>query len=165
MNKILLWVKNEAKHLLPVIIYFAICFNLFHYAQGLMLRPRHIHFTSYLGATLGAIIAGKVVLITDYLPFINAFPNKPIVYNITWKFCIYGIVVILVQILDYISKSAYYSGSFLTAYMELKFDLNQSVFWGIQIFVLMFFLFYIIFSELMRVVGQGKAKKIFFGGK
>ncbi|MDR3476984.1 MAG: hypothetical protein P4M14_03000 [Gammaproteobacteria bacterium] len=163
MPKIIHWLKQEIIHLIPIIIYFAICFNLFHFAQSLILPPDSIRFTSYWGATLGAILAGKVILIADSLPFINAFPEKPIVYNITWKFVIYSFFVFLVQVIDNIIRSLYSFKDWSIACAHLKADISQSMFWGIQISVLMFFLGFIVFSELTRVIGKSKIDKIFFG--
>ena len=98
--RIMRYVKDEIIHLLPAIIYFAVSFNLFHFAQGLLMRPGDIRYTSYLGATLGAILAGKVIFIAESMPFINLFPDKPIFYNISWKFLVYSIFVLLVQVMD-----------------------------------------------------------------
>ncbi|MDR3492395.1 MAG: hypothetical protein P4M12_10210 [Gammaproteobacteria bacterium] len=163
--KVIRWLKKEIIHLLPAILYFAICFNLLHFAQILMMQPQDIQFTSYMGATLGAIIAAKVILIAEYLPFINAFPNKPLLYNISWKFFIYSFFVLLVQITDYIAQKFYHTDSWALAYSTLKADVSQSRFWGIQINILMIFLFYIIFTDLVRVIGDSKIKNIFFGKK
>lgn len=163
MTRIVHWCKEEITRIVPAIIYFAICFNLFHYAQGLMLRPGDVRFTSYLGATLGAILAGKVIIIVESMPFINAFPSRPIICNILWKFFIYSIFVLLVQILDHLVQRLYHSGSFTNAYVHLKIALSLPMFWGIQIIVLMFFLIFIIFSELIRVLGRARMQKIFLG--
>ena len=163
MNKFIHWLKKEIITLIPAVIYFAICFNFFHFAQGLMMPPENIHYTSYLGATIGALLAGKIIMIADCLPFFNAFPHKPIIYNITWKFCIYGFFVLLVQMLDYITKDLYLTKNWSIAFSNLVTNIGQPLFWGIQAFVLMFFLFLIIFTEIMRVVGQEKMRKIFFG--
>ena len=163
MLKLIKWVKKEVIHLLPAIIYFAVCFNIFHFSQGLMLGPNDTRFTSYLGANLGAIIAAKVILIADCLPFINAFPNKPIIYNITWKFFIYSFFVIFVQAIDSVAQHWYASKQWSVAYNALQADIDHPLFWGVQILVLLFFLIYIVFTEFTRAVGEPKTRKIFFG--
>ncbi|MHB1949495.1 MAG: hypothetical protein ACYCQI_15460 [Gammaproteobacteria bacterium] len=163
MSGFVRWCKKEMTHLLPAIIYFEIMFNLLHFTQGLMLQPGDVRFTSYTGAIIGGILAGKVILIVDALPFINRFPNQPIIYNITWKFFIYNMVVLLVQILDYFSHQLYHTGSWSTSYANLLIDLSRSLFWGVQIQVMFFFLLFIVFSELWGVIGGDRMKKIFFG--
>ncbi|MDX1900745.1 MAG: hypothetical protein SFW66_01915 [Gammaproteobacteria bacterium] len=157
------WLRNEIRSLIPPVIYFLIVFNLFHFTQGLMMQPQDIRYTGYIGATLGAILAGKVILVVENLPFINAFPRKPIMYNISWKFVIYGFFVLLIQVMDHTIEQYYHTKSWAIAYTHLQTMLVQPVFWGIQIYVMLYFLIFIIFSELTRVFGKPKMIKIFFG--
>lgn len=163
MSGIVRWCKKEMVRLLPAIIYFEVMFNLLHFTQGLMLQPGDVRFTSYTGAIIGGILAGKVILIVDALPFINLFPNKPIIYNITWKFFIYSMAVLLVQILDYLSHQLYHTRNWSESFTNLLADLSHSLFWGVQIQVMFFFLIFIVFSELWGVIGAARMKKIFFG--
>jgi hypothetical protein len=163
MQKTIQWLKKEVIYLFPIIIYFMIVFNLTHFSQSLMLRPDDVQFTSYLGATLGAILAAKVIVIVDALPFMNAFVHQPLIYNITWKFFIYSFFVLLVQIMDYTLRHFYLTHHWNLTYLYLKTDLSLPLFWGVQIAVLMYFLIFIIFSELTRVIGASTIKQIFFG--
>jgi len=50
-----------------------------------MLREYGLPLSSIVGATVGALLIAKVVLITDKFPFINRFPGKPLIYNVAWK--------------------------------------------------------------------------------
>jgi len=34
---------------------------------------------------VAALILGKALLLADMLPVINRFPDKPLIYNVTWK--------------------------------------------------------------------------------
>lgn len=165
MLRIAHWLKKELIEVLPAVLYFLIMFNLFHFAQGLMLQPQDIRFTSYLGATLGALLAGKVILVADSLPIMTIFPKKGILYSILWKFLIYSFFVLLVQILDHAVQQLYHSASWQLIYTHLKTMLSQPLFWGVQIFVLVFFLIFIVFVELIRAIGYEKSKSIFLGDK
>lgn len=46
-----------------------------------MLREYGIPWTGFGEAVIGAILVGKVVLIVDILPFMNKFPERPLIYN------------------------------------------------------------------------------------
>ena len=163
MSNLIQWIKKEYLHLLPVVIYFLISFNLVHFSQTLVHPNGQGHLTSYMGATIAAFLAGKIILIADSLPFISAFPRKPIIWNITWKFFIYGIVVVLVQVADHFFKGWYYTGSSAYAMEFITNTLSHSVFWGIQIDIMTFFLIYIVFSEWANAIGTHRTRKIFFG--
>ena len=45
---------------------------------------------------VGSLILGKAVLITDMLPAINRFPDKPLAYNVAWKTPIYLLVATVI---------------------------------------------------------------------
>src|SRR5437867_58033 len=100
MLRILIKIKAEIIHAIPAILYFLVTFNLINYTERLMLRSIEPGFGSYLLATLGALLVGKLLIIVNSFSFINAFPRKPMIYNIVWKFFIYGLATILFRILE-----------------------------------------------------------------
>lgn len=156
------WLKEEIIKVLPAIIFFMVSFNIIHFSDVLMLRAENLRYTSYMGATLGAIIAGKVVLIANSLPFINAFPKKPLIYNIFWKFFIFGVCALLAQFLDFLVKQTYHVG-LNEALLHLGEMITKPMFWSVQIWVLFLFFIFVVFSEYMRVIGKDKVVKILIG--
>jgi hypothetical protein len=54
------------------------------------------------GATVGALLVAKVVLIADNLPVINRFPEKPLLYNVAWKTTIYVLAALVVHYLEHL---------------------------------------------------------------
>ncbi|HSW70834.1 MAG TPA: hypothetical protein VLH77_02520, partial [Gammaproteobacteria bacterium] len=103
MPKLIRWVEHEIYTVLPALIFFGLAFNILHFSCVLMLGDR-VKYTSYFGATLGALIAAKVIIIVRSLPFINLFPNKALVYNISWKLLVYSFFVLLAQLLDFLLR-------------------------------------------------------------
>ena len=163
MSRFIRWAEHEIYSVLPALIFFGLAFNILHFSSVLMLEPNHVHYTSYFGATLGAIVAAKVIIIVRSLPFINLFPTKPLIYNISWKLLIYGFFVLLVQLLDLFFRSALQHKNISFAFQQLLQELTYPRFWGIQIWILFLFLIYIIFGELGRIFGPLDLRKLFFG--
>src|SRR5262245_6296809 len=83
------WLKHEFHAVLPPTIFFLIAFHIVVLNRRLMLREYGLPLASITGATVAALLIGKVVLITDKFPFINRFPDKPLMYNVAWKTVIY----------------------------------------------------------------------------
>lgn len=158
------WLWNEIRSVFPVVLYFLICFNLVYFIQ-LLVRPEGYarRFTSFMGASIAALVVGKIVLISENLPFINAFPKKPIIWNISWRFFVYSIIVVLVQLMDQAVRAWYKTDSIAFAMEIIKSTVCDTPFWGIQLFELIFFLIFIVFSDFARSVGIEKTKRIFFG--
>ncbi len=156
MKGILKFIKEEILLVIPAIIYFCIAFNLIFFTIGLSLRPGSPRYLSYLSVTIMALAAGKIILIVDALPFINAFPKKPLIYNISWKFFIFATVIFLVSVADNLIELRMKHGSFALAFQYVSHELSSPLFWSGQIWLFLTFLIYIIFSEFNRAVGRGK---------
>ncbi len=154
----------EFINVIPAIIYFAVSFNLIHLATGLMLRPGEVRYTSYLTMNLGALIVGKVILITNDLPFINLFPNKPLIYNIIWKFFLYNICVVIAWSLEtFIHEYYFFFKDALAAWHQVLYDFTTPFLWSAQLSLWMVFLVYVVFSELIHAIGQRRVLKMLFG--
>src|SRR5687768_1118212 len=92
--------KLEIIHAIPAIIFFLISFNLINLTERLMIRTEEIDgiFLSYWSATIAALLVGKIIILVNSFSFINLFPDKPLVYNISWKFLVYGVLTFLFRI-------------------------------------------------------------------
>ena len=85
MKRIWQFLKQELFELLPPTIFFFIAIGLLVLTKRLILQQYGIGFSDFAAVLIGALIVGKVVLIADALPFINKFPEKPLIYNVVWK--------------------------------------------------------------------------------
>lgn len=156
-------VKKEAITLAPAIVYFLICFSILHVAQILLLPVTALHTSTYLSVVIGAILAGKVIFIAEHISLVNSFAQKPLVYNIAWKFIIYSFFVLLLQVIERTLHKFYATHNWTISYDEVIQNISHPVFWGVQILVLLIFLIFTIFHELMRVIGRKQMLRIFFG--
>jgi hypothetical protein len=71
--KILQIMKQEFFQVPPPTLYFLVAFNVIVLTNALLLRQHGITFSGFVTASLGALIVGKVILISDKLPVINIF--------------------------------------------------------------------------------------------
>lgn len=78
--KILRWLKRELLRALPPTL-FLFAFNFVLFTNALVIA-HGVQLRSMLLATSLAMIAGKVIPLAHFLPFINKFPDKPLLYNI-----------------------------------------------------------------------------------
>src|SRR5205085_11595317 len=93
-------IKHLVVEMIPPVIFFFITFQLLAFTRALILKRYGIEVSTFVTATLGALVAAKVVVLADLLPFINRFPNRPLIYNIAWKTPIYFAVAFLVHYLE-----------------------------------------------------------------
>ena len=78
MTKLFTKLKEEIKALLPPTIFFLVALHLVALIRVLMLKGTGIAVSTPLQVKLAALILGKAVLVADLLPFINRYPDKPL---------------------------------------------------------------------------------------
>ncbi len=119
MNNILNRVKHEVLQVIPPAIFFFIAFQVIAFTQALMLEQYGIRVTTFITATIAALVVAKVVLIADMIPLINRFPEKPLMYNVAWKTLVYNVVALFVRYVEHLIPFVREHGSLTVANRQL----------------------------------------------
>jgi hypothetical protein len=163
MTKLSTKLKEEFFKLLPPTIYFFVALHIVAFIRVLMLKRTGIAPFSSVSIAVAALILGKAVLIADMLPMINRFPNKPLIYNVTWKTLIYWLVATLIHYLERLVDFWRQTGGLVAGNEKLLAEIIWPHFWAIQIILFVLIAMYCMMHELVRVIGREKAMRIFFG--
>ena len=163
MTKLFTKLKEEFFRLLPPTIFFFVALHIVAFVRVLMLEGTGITPLGSVSVAVAALILGKAVLLADMLPVINRFPNKPLIYNITWKTLIYLVMSALIHYLERLVDFWRQAGSFLAGNEKLMSEMVWPHFWAIQIILFVMIAMYCTMHELVRVIGKEKVLRIFFG--
>ena len=163
MSTLSMKLHEEFKALLPPAIFFFVMLHLVALIRVLMLKGTGIAVSTSWQVTLSALILGKAVLVADLLPFINRYPDKPLLYNIAWKTTIYVLVAMLLHYLEHLADFWKKAGSLVAGNQKLLAEIVWPHFWAIQILLVVLILMYCTMHELVRVIGEEKVLEIFFG--
>jgi hypothetical protein len=155
--------KEEFFKLLPPMIFFFVALHIVALIHVLMLKKTGIALSSSVSIAVAALILGKAVLIADMLPFINRFPNRPLIYNAAWKTVIYWLIAGVIHYVERLIEFWRHAGSFGAANQKLLAEIVWPHFWAIQIILFVLIAMYCTVHELVRVIGKEKAMRIFFG--
>jgi len=161
-RKIWAKLKHEIHEVIPPTIFFLISFHIVVLDRALMAREFGIHLSAVAGATIGALLVAKVVLVADMLPFINRFPEKPLIYNVVWKTGIYVSASMLVHYLEHLVPLWWRMG-FVAANEHLRTEMVWPHFWAIQLWLVVLIFVYCMMRELIRVIGRDRVMQVFFG--
>src|SRR5580692_3757936 len=123
MSKFVKGVKHLVYELIPPVTFFFLTFQLLAFTRALMLKQYGIEAMAFMEATIGALVAAKVVLLADLLPFINRFPGRPLIYNIAWKTLIYFVAALLVRYLEEFVHFYRQQGQWLAANRQMLEEL------------------------------------------
>ena len=163
MVKLSIKLKEEFFKLLPPTIFFFVALHIVAFVHVLMLKKTGIAASSSISIVVAALILGKAVLIADMLPFINRFPNKPLIYNVAWKTVIYLLISAVIHYLERLIDFWRQAGSFVAGNEKLLSEVVWPHFWAIQIILFVLIAAYCMVHELVRVIGREKVLRIFFG--
>jgi hypothetical protein len=155
--------KEEFFKLLPPMIFFFVALHIVAFIHALMLKKTGIAPSSSVSIAVAALILGKAVLIADILPFINRFPNRPLIYNVAWKTVIYWLISVAIHYVERLIEFWRHAGSFDAANQKLLAEIVWPHFWAIQLILFVLIAMYCTVHELVRVIGKEKIMRIFFG--
>ena len=156
-------VKEEFLALIPPTIFFFVALHLVALVRLLMAKQTNFQVTSTMSVAIAALILGKAVLIADMLPFINRFPQRPLIFNVAWKTAIYLLVAGAVHYLERLIDFSRQAGGVVAGNEKLLSEMVWPHFWAIQILLFVLILMYCTARELVRVIGRDKVRRIFFG--
>lgn len=163
MSKLTATIKHELLEMLPPTIYFFVILHIVAIMRALITRGYDVTVPTTVSVTIAALILGKSVLIANMLPFINRFPQKPLIWNIGWKTVIYTVVALIVHYLEHLYEYWKEAPSVAAANRMLLANLNWPHFWAIQILLVTLIVIYCVVAELVRVIGRDRLMAMFFG--
>lgn len=155
-------VGRQIGELIPVTVFFLVTFELLALTQALMLQKYGIRSLAFWEAALAALVVAKVVLIADHIPFVNRFPDKPLIYNVVWKTAIYFVASIVVRYLEHLIRAWWRSGSL----SEANRYVIDAIIWPhlicVQLWMLVLLLLYCTAREMVRALGRERVLRLFF---
>jgi hypothetical protein len=163
MSKVAGKIREEILALIPPTVFFFVALHVVGLVRVLMVKGTGLPVASSAQIAVGALILGKAVLIADLLPFVNRYPEKPLVYNVAWKTAIYLLIAGLLHYLERLVDFAREAGGVAAGNAKLLAEIVWPQFWAIQIVLLVMILNYCVMHELVRVIGAAKVREMFFG--
>lgn len=163
MSKATEKLKEELLALVPPTLYFFVVLHIVALIRVLMVKGTGITLDTTTSVAIAALILGKSVLLADMMPFINRFPEKPLIWNVAWKTVIYFVVATVIHYLERLYDFWKVAPGFAAANEKLLSEIIWPHFWAVQILLLVLILMYCVISELVRLLGAARMKRIFFG--
>ena len=102
MSKIAHTIKHEFLEMIPPTIYFFVILHIVALIRTLMVKGEGLPPATTASIAVAALVLGKSVLLANALPFINRFPEKPLMWNVCWKSLIYFFVALLIHYLEHL---------------------------------------------------------------
>ncbi len=163
MRRFLEWFKKEFVQYIGSAIFFAAAFCLIALANKLMVEGSQVHVASFARAIIGGLIVAKLLLFVDWIPGVDAFRGKPLVYNIVWKTPIYLVMSLLYRYIEPAIGSVIDGMSVAEAHAHTMEEFTHPRFWAIEVWLAALFAIFVMMRELILVLGKEKVRLLFFG--
>ena len=163
MNKFVKTLRHEFAELVPPTIYFFVVLHIIAIIRVLMTKGTGIDVSTTTSIAVAALILGKAVLLANALPFINRYPERPLIWNVGWKTLLYVLIASGIHYLERLYEFWKEAHGFIAANQKMLAEMVWPHFWAIQILLVVLVVMYCVASELARVIGHDEFKAMFFG--
>lgn len=159
------FIKDEAKELLVVTLFFLSGFLLILGLFELMLEDYGIHFNAWVKAVVAALVLAKVVLILRGRAFMQAFPNSYGIVRVLYKTIIYLVGVFVILTLEKVVEAYGDAGGFLTALKHVVVTRKIYHIMAVTLLVGVLLAAFNCWEELLREVGRERVVNAFLRKK
>jgi hypothetical protein len=156
------WVKEEAKKMAVLFVYFLFYFGVFMGLKRLMLAHYNITYYGFGAAMLGALIAAKAVLVIEASPLAKPFREHMPCLKIIYDTLLYTLLALIFLYLEKIVELAHKEGSFRLAFLSAGHDDDWYQFCATVGCGALAFLGYAVFAAISRHLGPGELVRLFF---
>jgi hypothetical protein len=163
MSKATEKIKEEFRAMVPPTLYFFVILHIVALIRALMIKGTGITLDTTTSVAIAALVLGKSVLIADMMPFINRFPERPLIWNVAWKTVVYFLVALVIHYLEHLYDFWKVAPGFAAANEKLLAEIVWPHYLAIQLLLSVLIFGYSVMSEFTRAMGAGKVKMMFFG--
>ena len=161
MNKIGTVVAKEIREALPAMIFFLPLFHMLALTKAVALHDYSITTLRAVGATVGALIVAKAILVIEALPIPRFFSGR-LAVQILWKTILYGVVVLLFKAVEEIIPLASKHGGLVFAARAMYSEVSWPLFGVMALWIIGGLLLYCLASELVHEMGSDRVKGLLF---
>jgi hypothetical protein len=163
MSRLTAKLKEEFFEMIPPTIYFFVSLHLIAFIRVLMNRHTGLPLPTSVSITVAALVLDTSVVIADLLPWINRYPDKPLLWNVSRKTTLYFVVALVVHYLEHLYDFWKEAPGLIAANQTLFAKIVWPHFSAIQIPLAVLIGMYCVMAEVVRVIGAAKMKAMFFG--
>jgi hypothetical protein len=156
-------VWHELMKMLPPTLFFFVLLHAVVIIRALMVKSTGVSLPTSFSVLVASLILGKAVLIANMLPFINRYPDRPLIWNAAWKTLIYTVIAGILHYLERLFEYWKETHNLVAAHHDLMLHSNWSQFWAVQLLLFLMIGNYCIFAELARVLGRDVMRSYFLG--
>ena len=164
MGRIGAIVAKEIREALPATIFFLFLFHMIGLTKAVALEDYSFTALRSAGATLGALIVAKAILLVDALP-ISRLSSASRIYQVIWKTLMYGVMVLAFRFVEELIPFVSKHGSLAPAMEAMFGEVSWALFAILSLWILGGLFLYCLAAELVRAIGVHKIRGVLFSAQ
>ena len=156
-------IVHELLSALPPTIFFFVGFNFIVLTTNLLVAEYGAAVSSFMLATVAALVVGKAVITANSTPFIKLFDRAPLIQPIVFKTAVYWVAVFLARLGERFvhfsvvegNPPGEFPGHLISTFSWQRFS-------AISLWILVLFLIYVTASEFTQLLGPAEMRKLLF---
>src|SRR4051794_35791449 len=157
------WLLRELRGALPPTLFFFVGFNFIILTTNLLVAHYAVAVSSFMLATVAALVVGKAVITANAMPFLRVFDRAPLIQPILFKTGIYWVATFVARLserfVNFWVVEGRRPGDF-AAYLISDFSWQR--FSAISLWILMLFLIYVTATEISLLFGPAEMRRLLF---
>jgi hypothetical protein len=153
---------HEARQALPPTIFFFVGFNLIVVTTNLLLADYAVAVSSFMLATIAALVVGKAVLVANAMPYLRRYNRAPLIQPILYKTAFYWVVVFFARLLERFVHFSIEGNSPADFIPYLRTTFSWHRFSAVSLWIFVLFLIYVTAPEMTHLFGAGELRRLFF---
>jgi hypothetical protein len=153
--------KEDVRLFLAIAIYLALMLEALFLYRSLTLSESGVTAIHYGVAVIEALILAKVILIGQALRLGKGFEDEPLIVSVLVKTLLFGVFVALFSVIEHVIEALVHHETWDVVAHHLFAGGRQEILARTLVIIVAFIPFFA-FSEVDRVLGQGKLFALFF---
>lgn len=161
MRRVWTIVAKEIREALPAMIFFLLLFHMIGLTKAVVLDEYSFTVLRTAGATVGALIVAKAILLIEALPIAQISSSRRIL-QILWKTLLYGLVVLLFRFIEELIPFMSKHDGLASGIKAMLEEVSWGLFAVLALWILGGLFLYCLASELVRAFGPDRVKEALF---
>ncbi|HEX6120884.1 MAG TPA: hypothetical protein VFZ03_15660 [Dongiaceae bacterium] len=148
---------------LPPTIFFFVGFNFIVLTTNLLVADYAVAVSSFMLATLAALVVGKAVITANAMPFMKLFDRAPLIQPILFKTAVYWVAVFFTRLGERFVTFSIVNGNHPKDFLEyLVSSFSWHRFIAVSLWIGALFLIYVTASEFSQLFGPAEMRRLLF---
>lgn len=156
-------ILHELRSALAPTLFFFVGFNFIVLTTNLLVAEYAVAVSSFMLATVAALVVGKAVITANAMPFLTLFDRAPLIEPILFKTTVYWVAVFFARLGERFVHFSLVDGNRPSDFgVHLITTFSWHRFTAVSLWIFVLFLIYVTAAEFSQLLGPTEMRRLLF---